>query len=66
VSHVIHTVERSVQVEVPDEILGEVALRKDSDASKADLHDAMHDHVRLHIEYVTSDGENACKAILSK
>jgi len=65
-SHVIHTVDRSVQVEVPDEILGEVALRKDSDASRADLHDAMHDHVYLHIEYLTEDGDNACDAILSK
>jgi hypothetical protein len=65
-SHVIHTVEESVEVEIPDEILGEVALRKDSDASRADLHDAIHEHVRWEIEYVTEDGDNACKAILSK
>jgi hypothetical protein len=65
-SHVIHTVDRSVEVEIPDEILGEVALRKGPDVSRADLHDAMHDHVRLHIEYVTEDGEDACDVILSK
>jgi len=61
----IHEVDRTVQIEVPDEVLTEAALRTDADADRTDIRDALRDHLNHKIEIVTPDGESAVDAILS-
>ncbi len=64
-SRLIHSVDRTVQIEVPDEVLTEAALRTDPDANRADIRDALRDHLNYQIEIVTPDGSSAVDAILS-
>jgi Arc/MetJ family transcription regulator len=62
----MHEVDRTVQIEVPDEVLTETALRTDSDANRTDIRDALEDHLNHRIEIVTPDGSSAVDAILSE
>jgi len=61
----IHSVDKQIQIEVPDEVLTETALRTDSDANRTEIRDALRDHLNHKLEIVTPDGENAVDAILS-
>ena len=61
----MHSVDREIQIEVPDEVLTEVALRTDPDANRTEIRDALRDHLNHRIEIVTPDGESAVDAILS-
>jgi 3-polyprenyl-4-hydroxybenzoate decarboxylase len=61
----IHEVDREIQIEVPNEVLTEAALRTDPDADRTDIRDALRDHLNHKIEIVTPDGESAVDAILS-
>jgi Arc/MetJ family transcription regulator len=61
----IHSISKDTQIEVPDEVLTEVALRTDADANRTDIRDALRDHLNHRIEIVTPDGESAVDAILS-
>jgi hypothetical protein len=63
-SHVLHTTTRTVQIEVPDEIAAEVALRIPPDASPFQVDDALRDHIEISPEFVTPDGSDAIEAIL--
>jgi len=64
-SRLMHEVDRTVQIEVPDEVLTEAALRTDADADRTDIRDALEDHIERDTEYVTPDGSSAVDAILS-
>jgi Arc/MetJ family transcription regulator len=64
-NRLIHEVDRTVQIEVPDEVLTEAALRTDPDADRTDIRDALRDHLNHKIEIVTPDGESAVDALLS-
>jgi Arc/MetJ family transcription regulator len=64
-SRLMHEVDKQIQIEVPDEVLTEVALRTDPDADRTDIRDALRDHLNHKIEIVTPDGESAVDAILS-
>jgi len=61
----IHEVDREIQIEVPNEVLTEAALRTDPDADRTDIRDALEDHIERDTEYVTPDGSSAVDAILS-
>jgi len=61
----MHEVDRTVQIEVPDEVLTETALRTDSDADRTDIRDALEDHIERDTEYVTPEGSSAVDALLS-
>jgi len=61
----MHEVDRTVQIEVPDEVLTEAALRTDADADRTEIRDALEDHIERNTEYVTPDGESAVDALLS-
>jgi len=61
----MHEVDKQIQIEVPDEVLTEVALRTDADADRTDIRDALRDHLNHKIEIVTPDGSSAVDAILS-
>jgi hypothetical protein len=65
-SRLTHEVDREIQIEVPKEVLTEVALRTSRDANRTEINDALWDHVERRIEIVTLDGSNAVDAILSK
>ena len=65
-SRLMHEVDRTVQIEVPDEVLTEAALRTDSDANRTEIRDALHDHIGHRIEFVTTDGSSAVDAILTE
>jgi Arc/MetJ family transcription regulator len=60
----MHSISKDTQIEVPDEVLTEVALRTDPDANRADIRGALRDHLNHRIEIVTPDGESAVDAIL--
>jgi hypothetical protein len=60
----IHTTESSTQIEIPETIMVEIAMRLPSDASRTEVLDALVDHVTHEIEYTMSDGRNAVDAIL--
>jgi hypothetical protein len=62
--HVLHTTTRNVQIEVPDEIAAEVALRIPPDASPCAVDDALRDHIEISPAFVTPDGSDAIEAIL--
>jgi Arc/MetJ family transcription regulator len=64
-SRLMHEVDKQIQIEVPDEVLTEVALRTDADADRTDIRDALRDHLNHKIEIVTPDGSSAVDAILS-
>ena len=64
-NRLMHEVDKQIQIEVPDEVLTEVALRTDADADRTDIRDALHDHLNHRIEIVTPDGSSAVDAILS-
>jgi Arc/MetJ family transcription regulator len=64
-NRLIHSVDRTVQIEVPDEVLTEAALRTDPGADRTEIRDALRDHLNHRIEFVTPDGESAVDAILS-
>jgi hypothetical protein len=61
----IHEVDREIQIEVPNEVLTEAALRTDPGADRTEIRDALRDHLNHRIEIVTPDGESAVDAILS-
>jgi hypothetical protein len=54
-SRLLHTTDRTVTVEVSDEIATEVALRTRPDASPREVRDVLADHVMMHIEYVSPE-----------
>lgn len=64
-SRLMHEVDRTVQIEVPDEVLTETALRTDADADRTEIRDALEDHIERDTEYVTPEGSSAVDAILS-
>jgi len=64
-NRLMHSVDREIQIEVPPEVLTEVALRTDPDANRTEIRDALRDHLNHRIEIVTPDGESAVDAILS-
>jgi Arc/MetJ family transcription regulator len=49
-SRLIHSVDRTVQIEVPDEVLTEAALRTDPGADRTEIRDALRDHLNHQIE----------------
>jgi hypothetical protein len=61
----MHDVDRTVQIEVPPEVLAEVALRTSKDADRTEIRDVLTDHIDRDIECVTTDGSRAVDAILS-
>jgi len=61
----IHEVDKQIQIEVPAEVLTEVALRTSKDADRTEIRDALEDHIERNTEYVTPDGSSAVDAILS-
>jgi hypothetical protein len=61
----MHEVDKQIQIELPDEVLTEVALRTSKDADRTEIRDALHDHLNHRIEIVTPDGSSAVDAILS-
>jgi Arc/MetJ family transcription regulator len=61
----IHSVDKQIQIEVPDEVLTEAALRADPGADRTEIRDALRDHLNHKIEIVTPDGESAVDALLS-
>jgi Arc/MetJ family transcription regulator len=61
----IHSISKDTQIEVPDEVLTEAALRTDSDANRTEIRDALRDHLNHRIEIVTPEGSSAVDAILS-
>ncbi len=61
----MHSISKDTQIEVPREVLTEVALRTDADANRADIRDALRDHLNHQIEIVTPDGSSAVDVILS-
>jgi hypothetical protein len=63
-SHVLNTTTRTVQIEVPDEIAAEVALRIPPDASPCAVDDALRDHIQITPAFVTPNGSDAVEAIL--
>jgi len=64
-TRLMHSVDREIQIEVPDEVLTEAALRTDPGADRTEIRDALRDHLNHKIEIVTPDGESAVDAILS-
>jgi len=64
-TRLMHSVDREIQIEVPDEVLTEGALRTDPGADRTEIRDALRDHLNHKIEIVTPDGESAVDAILS-
>jgi len=64
-NRLMHEVDRTVQIEVPPEVLTEVALRTDPGADRTEIRDALRDHLNHRIEIVTPDGTSAVDAILS-
>nr|ADE29247.1 hypothetical protein [uncultured virus] len=64
-NRLIHSVDKQIQIEVPDEVLTEAALRTDPDADRTDIRDALRVFLNHRIEIVTPDGSSAVDAILS-
>jgi Arc/MetJ family transcription regulator len=62
--HLTHRVNRSIEIEVPDAVAAEVAVRTSPDASRSEVRDLLRDHVAHQHEYVTADGRNVIDVIL--
>jgi hypothetical protein len=60
----LHSVDRQLQIEVPHGILSEVARRTSEDATRTEIRDALHDHVRKEHEFRGPDGSSAVDMIL--
>ncbi len=63
-SRLLHSVDRQLQVDVPHGILSEVARRTSEDATRTEIRDALHDHVRKEHEFRGPDGSSAVDMIL--
>jgi hypothetical protein len=63
-SRLLHSVDRQLQVDVPKEVLTEVARRTSADATRTEIRDALHDHVRKEHEFRGPDGSSAVDMIL--
>jgi hypothetical protein len=64
-SRLLHSVDRQLQVDVPHGILSEVARRTSEDATRTEIRDALHDHVRKEHEFRAPDGSSAVDMILN-
>jgi len=64
-SRLLHSVDRQLQVDVPHGIVSEVARRTSEDATRTEIRDALHDHVRKEHEFRAPDGSSAVDIILN-
>jgi len=63
-SRLLYSVDKQLQVDVPHGILSEVARRTSEDATRTEIRDALHDHVRKEHEFRAPDGSSAVDMIL--